>query len=223
MKKSVASAFGPSASHTNAPGEDNCTACHTSFPVNSGTGSVSISTLPVNYLPNQPIPVTFTVNQSDAVIFGFQMTAIDNQGKEVGSYTIPAQSPIQMQTITGIVENNVRRYIEHTSDGVIPTQFGTKSWTFMWNPPARRVGKVSFYASGNAANSDGGPGNDYIYTTSKSTLSGTAISNFDGDGKSDIAVFRPSSGNWYRLNSSNQNFQATQFGISEDKPVAGDF
>ena len=51
-EKASASAFGPSASHTNAPGEDNCTACHISFPVNSGTGSVSIAGLPANYLPN---------------------------------------------------------------------------------------------------------------------------------------------------------------------------
>ncbi|MDQ3180457.1 MAG: FG-GAP-like repeat-containing protein [Acidobacteriota bacterium] len=222
-EKVSASAFGPSASHTNAPGEDNCTACHTSFPVNSGTGNISISGLPANYLPNQQIPVTVTVNQSDAVIFGFQLTAIDSQGRNVGTYTLPEQSPMQIQTIEGIVDSNQRRYVEHTSDGVIPTQFGTKSWTFIWNTPSRRVGKVSFYASGTAANSDGGPSGDNIYTTTKSTLSGTAISNFDNDGKSDIAVFRPTTGVWYSLNSSNENYQAIQFGLAEDKVVAGDY
>ncbi len=222
-EKVSASAFGPSASHTNAPGEDNCTACHTSFPVNSGTGNISISGLPANYLPNQQIPVTVTVNQSDAVIFGFQLTAIDSQGRNVGTYTLPEQSPMQIQTIEGIVDSNQRRYVEHTSDGVIPTQFGTKSWTFIWNTPSQRVGKVSFYASGTAANSDGGPSGDNIYTTTKSTLSGTAISNFDNDGKSDIAVFRPTTGVWYSLNSSNENYQAIQFGLAEDKVVAGDY
>ena len=38
-----ASAFGPASSHTNAPGENNCTECHNQFPVNSGNGSVTIS------------------------------------------------------------------------------------------------------------------------------------------------------------------------------------
>ncbi len=37
-----ASVFGPSASHTNAPGEANCTSCHGDFPVNSGTVSICV-------------------------------------------------------------------------------------------------------------------------------------------------------------------------------------
>src|SRR5687767_5905242 len=37
--KVAASANGPTPSHTNGPGEANCTACHGDFPVNSGTGN----------------------------------------------------------------------------------------------------------------------------------------------------------------------------------------
>lgn len=223
--KVSASVNGPSPSHTNAPLEGNCTACHSDFAVNSGTGSVAIAGVPKNYLPGQHIPITVTTSEATGVAYGFQMTAIDSAGRKIGTYTLPTQNPVQLQVVDGIVgpENIQRSYVEHTLDGVVPTQFGSKSWTFTWNAPATRGGKVSFYAAGNGANSDGSPSGDYIYTTSSATLSGSAISNFDADFKSDIAVYRPSTGVWYSLNTTNTNFQSVQFGIAEDKIVAGDY
>jgi len=214
---------GPPPSRSGAPGETNCTACHADFALNGGTGSVSISGLPANYLPNQTIAVTVTTSQSDAVLYGFQLTAIDAAGRQVGTFTVPGGANPQMQTKTGEVGNNTRAYVEHTVNGISPTQFGSKSWTFNWQTPAARVGKVSFYAAGNAANSDGKSSGDYIYTSSKATLSGTAISNFDGDGASDVAVYRPSTGIWYSLNSKDGAFRAFSFGQTGDKPAAGDF
>jgi hypothetical protein len=222
-EKTKASAFGPSASHTNAPGEANCTACHSEFPVNTGTGNLQIAGLPLNYLPNIQIPVTVTVNDNLATIYGYQITAIDSLGRQVGTFTLPTQTPQQSQTITGLVGGNVRNYVEHTVDGIIPTVFGTKSWTFTWNTPASRVGKVTFYASGNGSNSDGAPSGDNIYTKAIGTYSGSPISNFDDDGKSDVAVWRPSNGVWYVFNSTNGNFQSVPFGTTGDKIVSSDY
>jgi len=45
---------------------------------------------------------------------------------------------------------------------------------------------------------------------------------YDGDGKSDVSVFRPSEGVWY-LNQSTNGFIAAQFGISTDKIVPADY
>lgn len=218
-----ASASGPTNSHTNAPGEANCTVCHTEFPVNSGVGEVLIEGLPQNYLPNQEIPITVTVNDADAVIYGFQMTAIDSEGRRIGTYTLPMENPQEVQTISGFVEGNLRDYIQHTSAGTIPTEFGTKSWSFTWTAPPVRVGKIGFYAAGNAADSSGSTNGDYIYTTSTAMLSGTSISNFDGDLVSDIAVFRPSAGVWYTLNTVDNNFQAILFGQDGDINASADY
>lgn len=221
--KVSASASGPTPGHSGAPAEANCTSCHSDFPVNSGSGGVTISGIPANYLPNQPISITATTSQGDAVIYGFQLTAVDSTGATVGTFTLPVQTPPQMQEVFGLIDGDVRHYIEHTVDGIVPGQFGTRSWTFTWTAPPQRRGKIGFYMAGNAANSDGSTGGDYIYTTARAALSGSAISNFDSDGISDIAVFRPSNGVWYSLNTTNTGYQSAQFGIAGDRIVPGDY
>jgi uncharacterized delta-60 repeat protein len=45
---------------------------------------------------------------------------------------------------------------------------------------------------------------------------------FDGDGKDDLAVFRPNDRVWY-INQSTNGYTSAQFGLSTDKPVAADY
>src|SRR5262245_60812723 len=104
----IASSSGPSPSHTNAPGEDNCTACHVDFPVNSGSGSVSISGVPKTFLPGQEIKIKVTTSQKDGVNYGFQLTAIDDLGRPAGTWTL--HDAVQTQIVEGFVGNDLRQY-----------------------------------------------------------------------------------------------------------------
>ena len=46
---------------------------------------------------------------------------------------------------------------------------------------------------------------------------------FDGDGRSDVSVYRPSTGGWYFINSSNGTVNGMTWGTATDIPVVGDF
>jgi uncharacterized delta-60 repeat protein len=46
---------------------------------------------------------------------------------------------------------------------------------------------------------------------------------YDGDGHSDLAVFRPSEGNWYWLNSGSNTYSIVHFGMDGDIPAPADY
>ena len=46
---------------------------------------------------------------------------------------------------------------------------------------------------------------------------------YDGDGKTDFAVFRPTTGTWFVIDSSTGERRAQQWGQAGDIPVPGDY
>src|SRR5690242_9820054 len=65
----------------------NCTACHSSFPVNAGNGSVTLSGQPATWMPGQTYPLTVTVQPSTGSRrYGFQLSAvIDTTNEQAGT------------------------------------------------------------------------------------------------------------------------------------------
>jgi hypothetical protein len=62
---------------------------------------------------------------------------------------------------------------------------------------------------------------DFIYGEPRAAT--YHANDFDGDGTSDFAVFRPSLGAWFFINSGSNTFNAIQFGTNGDVPLDGDF
>jgi hypothetical protein len=75
------------------------------------------------------------------------------------------------------------------------------------------------------------PSHRYFYTASSYLVAGFRVGSasagsldMDGDGKSDVTVWRPSSGVWYsRLSNISGAYSSAQWGLETDTPVPGDY
>lgn len=163
---------GPDAGYTDAPGDlGNCTACHDSFEIpNVGPGSVNLTGAPAVYSPGQQYSLSITVQQNNRHRFGFQMTAIDQNGNRAGTLA-SVTSDSQINPETGVGD---RQYIEHTEIGTTATGANSRTWVIRWTAPSTDMGTVSFWFAGNAANDSGDNQGDYIYTKHVSSDSPTS-------------------------------------------------
>jgi hypothetical protein len=142
---------GPPPGFTNAPGEGNCSACHTTYAVNSGLAGFSI-TAPGAPTPGvaQTIGVGFT--NSSTFRHGFQITARSGTGSSLGTW----------QATSALTKNAPGGF--HHEQNVAGSL--VSSWTMNWTPPATIAnGPIIFYAAGVEGINDDSPLNDHVYTT----------------------------------------------------------
>ncbi|MBP6821461.1 MAG: hypothetical protein KA368_07955 [Acidobacteria bacterium] len=168
---------GPPPGLTGAPGESDCSSsgCHTGNDINSNLGTLAIGGLPAAYRPDQEINLTVTLSQPNRARFGFQLTALDAQGRKAGELLVIDDT--RTQKITTFVGNSQREYIFHTGAGTAPSGTNQGSWMMRWKAPSQTVGRVTFHASGNAANGNSAQSGDFIYVTSASLQSAPALPN----------------------------------------------
>lgn len=95
---------------------------------------------------------------------------------------------------------------------------------WMWNNNAQTL----LFSTGRSVVSFGQDeyGEIYVLTNNgqiDKIVRGRAPGDFDGDLKTDAAVFRPSETYWYIQNSSNSTVRAAQFGVADDVLTPGDY
>ncbi len=104
-----------------------------------------------------------------------------------------------------------------------------------WNPPVA-VGSLNLTGSVTqpflspdgtvlyfTSNRPGGFGNSDLYSAVRVSVNRSSPADFDGDGRSDLSVFRPSDGTWYVMQSGSNTFRAQRFGTNGDRIVPGDY
>ncbi|MDK9698555.1 MAG: hypothetical protein OEM52_00195 [bacterium] len=146
----------------NPPLMNNCTECHDSNPLNSGTASISVIGLPDFYYPGETYTVQMQLQQTGQSRWGFELTSLkETNYQQAGSLNVTA--PVFTQLSVGV--GNDPDYLKHTTTGTFQNSFnGPVYWNFSWTAPTAGSDTVGFYLAMNAANGDESNRNDYIYT-----------------------------------------------------------
>ena len=154
---------------TGAPGVpdqgQNCLSCHGS----SSSGTLVIQNLPIQYKIGQKYTISVKLSQVGRQRWGFVLTALDQNRNRAGI----------LESIDGntqVFRSGERQYIGHTSGGTAVGKANSNTWIFSWTAPQVNVGKISFYASGNAANNNSWTSGDNGYKT-QTTIEPEVIQN----------------------------------------------
>ena len=137
-----------------APGDGNCTSCHTGTAIQSAAANVlwnnvvMTSNIPVSgYVDGTTYNITISYTHTGDTVFGFQTVALD------AINSLPAGTVVNGTNNQSHFDNsNSRTYLTHSSSGTSGS--GGKSWTFQWTAPNPAVGDVIFYTAICDANGD---------------------------------------------------------------------
>lgn len=155
MHFTQAEASGSPGGYTGAPGDNNCTECH-SGSVNNGINVSSFtSSIPsTGYVPGQTYSCTLAVNSSRNK-HGFELMAVNTiGGTNVGTFV----ANTQVKTLSG------GKRVTHKSSSTSGT--GGRTWVFDWTAPSTGQDTICFYYAVNATNSNFSSSGDSTFISS---------------------------------------------------------
>ena len=159
---------GPPAGYTNAPGNSNCTGCHSGSPITSGTQWSGITLTRAGgggmsgVLPNAANAMTLSFTSPTSTTMGFQLCVLPSSATStsasVGTFSFGTSTLVQTTSST----SPARQYLMHTSSGV-GFAGGTATWNFNWQTPTSYTGGATFYVALNEADGNSSSSGDNIY------------------------------------------------------------
>ncbi len=169
----------PSLGYTGAPadhGGRNCSTCHNSYgAANSDTrGMLQVSVS--DYVPTEVQTIRIIVQHPEASRWGFQITIREQSDETLSSgvFSVSNAANTQVACDNGTQYGSaapcdgtiLRQFAEHLNAPVVPAG-STYEFDVDWMPPSQEVGRLHVYVAAVAANDDGKPTGDRVYTAVK--------------------------------------------------------
>ncbi len=155
-----------------APNEVTCatTDCHNTYALNSGTGSITISSPNLTnwtYVPGATYTISVTVAQTSINLFGLCFEALKPNGDNAGTLHAGTGTQIKNKTVGGFQLHAI------THNNNTGASANSHTFTFTWDAPTTDIGDITFYVAGLAANANGNEIGDRVYSTSQVVTSGS--------------------------------------------------
>jgi len=149
----------PPPQRTGAPGENDCTQCHSGNTYDGNNQiDVTFSGGQDEYLPDSTYTITIGVPNNQ--VNGFQMTILDDNALKAGEFI--------SGTGSSVVNSGLRQYVNQTNDN-------NNSWSFEWTAPSTSLGNLTAYYSFNKSDNSGNVLGDSIFLGQKSIFESSSL------------------------------------------------
>lgn len=158
---------------TGAPGEGDCTGCHTGVANSDPNGSLQLTVTnnPTSYTPDSVYELVITSTYSGKTRFGIGLNA-----RKVGRSFIGIGTFLDDTTTSELWVRN--DFVTHTRPGT--EAIDQKVWRVKWKAPSTTEGPIRFYAATVISNADNSNTGDLVVTNSILLSDGlTGLSKFE--------------------------------------------